>query len=108
MCVHFRFCLRLFIFHRKPCPRPDRFVLAVVVHYASGQSYLSGAVTPILMKVREEGNARKGKQRQKEEEENKLNVKKKKRKEKTIGQKIRHIMLSRFKTAIWASLINKF
>lgn len=44
-----------FVSHHKLRPPPDRSVPAVVIHYGSGQSYFSGAVTPILMKRREGG-----------------------------------------------------
>lgn len=58
-----------FVSHHKLRPPPDRSVPAVVIHYGSGQSYFSGAVTPILMKLRE-GGRKEGKEapRQRERE----------------------------------------
>lgn len=65
LCLFSFFFLTLFVFHHKPCLPPDGSVLPVVVHYASGQSYFSGTVTPILMNLGEGGTTRQGKQESK-------------------------------------------
>lgn len=75
--------LTLFVSHHKPCLLPDRSVAPVVVHYASGQSYFSSAVTPILMNL-SEGRDDEPEQRQKEpEKENSQGRRRKNRRKQT-------------------------
>lgn len=68
------FFLTLFVFHHKPRLLPDSSVLPVVVHSASGQSYFSSTVTPILMNLRGEGTTRRRKQGSKDRKSEKKTI----------------------------------